>query len=168
MAREITPPAFIRRVMTFLPDKFPFEDRVDSIIDDIGERIKNSMPVRTIESFQERLPIIPEQELNTPFGDVKVPEISVPRILPAEVLDSRKKEALKTAIAIDLSSAVGMIPVVGDVASDIVEDTYGAKLRKILTTDEMNLYTKYDKLGPSTLGMLRTFAMTIRSSESEG
>lgn len=168
MARELTPPAFIRKIMTIFPSRFPFEERVDGVIDGIGERIKHSRPVQAIESLQERLPVIPEQEMNTPFGTVKVPEISAPRILPAEVLDSRKKEALKTAVAIDLSSAVGMVPVVGDVASDIVEDTYGARLRQLLTTEEMNYYTKYDKLGPSTLGILRTFAMTIRSSSEEG
>lgn len=157
MARELRPPAIIRKLMTSIPTKFPLEDQVDNVIDAIGERVKHSAPIVMIESIQERLPVIPEQELNTPFGRINLPELSVPKLLP-EVMNSRRKEALKTAIAIDLSSVVGMIPVVGDVASDVIEDTYGAKLRQTLTEEEMALYSKYDKLGPSTLGLIRAFA----------
>lgn len=159
MAREINPPAFLRKLMTSIPDKFPLEGQIDRVIDSMGERIKTCKPVQVIEAIQERLPIIPEQDMNTPFGRIRLPELSVPKILP-DVMDSRRKEALKAAIAIDLSSAVGMIPVVGDVASDVVEDTYGAKLRETLTPEEQLLYKKYDKIGPSTLGLLRAFAKT--------
>lgn len=159
MARELRPPEFLRKIMTSIPDKFPLEDHIDVVIDRVGEHIKSSRPVQFMNSIQERLPFIPEQKLNTPFGSIITPEFSAPKIVP-EGLDSRRKEALKTAIAIDISSAVGMIPVVGDVLSDIVEDTYGAKLRDTLTPDELDLYTKYDKLGPSTLGVVRAFAMT--------
>ncbi len=165
MARELRPPSFVRRIMTVIPPKFPFEDRIDSVIDSAGDHIRNSRPVQKIEAWQDRLPVISEQVMNTPLGRIKLPELSMPRILP-DAMDSRRKEALKAALAIDLSSLIGVVPVVGDVASDIIEDTYGANLRSSLTSQEMDLYTKYDKLGPSTFGLLRAFAMTALKTKN--
>ncbi len=161
LPREIKPPRPVETLMARLPTKFPLEAQADKVIDRVGESLAASAPVKEMERIQAALPKIPEMNLNTPFGRVRTPEVSVPRIIPTR-MDSRRKEALKTAIAIDISSLVGMIPVVGDVASDVIEDTFGAKLRKTLTDPERQWYMRYDKLGPSTLGLLRAFSKVRR------
>ena len=102
------------------------------------------------------IPAVEETRLDTPFGTVRAPEIGLPD-LKRLTLDPRKRDAVKAAIAIDASGVVGLIPGIGDIAADVAEDTYGARLRQILTPQEMNQYTRFDKLGPSTVAVVRTF-----------
>ncbi|MBA7666306.1 hypothetical protein ES703_74385 [subsurface metagenome] len=59
------------------------------------------------------------------------------------------------AIAIDGSMVPGMIPFIGDVVADVVEDLHFAELRKLLTPDQYNEFIKQDKVSPATIAMMR-------------
>ena len=103
--------------------------------------------------------------LPTPFGRVELPGIReiLPEFPPKPPeMDERRSKAMQHAVAIDISSIIGWIPVVGDVVADIVEDLHGAELRKTLTKEEMELYTKYDKVSPSTIALARAFIKSGR------
>jgi len=97
-----------------------------------------------------------EIELPTPFGLVHLPKVKIPKIKPPE-MDERRGKAMAHTAAIDISSIIGWIPIIGDIVADVVEDLHGAELRKLLTPSEMTKYVKEDKVAPSTIAMMRTF-----------
>lgn len=101
-----------------------------------------------------------EIEIPTPFGPVTLPKLR--EVLPpfpheAPKMDERRSKAMSHAVATDLSTIVGWIPVVGDVIADVVEDLHGAELRKLLTKEEMDRYVVEDKVAPSTIALARVF-----------
>lgn len=100
-------------------------------------------------------PTLPETRIPTPFGAVHLPEkkIELPK-LPA--FDEKSRAAMKHAIAIDLSMIPGLIPYVGDVVADVVEDLHAAELRKILNSKEYDRFLIEDKVAPAVIAMART------------
>ena len=100
-------------------------------------------------------PTLPSTTIPTPFGAVHLPEkkIELPK-LPA--FDEKSRDAMKHAIGIDLSMIPGLIPFVGDVVADIVEDLHAAELRKILTSKQYDEFLRQDKIAPATIAMART------------
>ncbi|MBA7610074.1 hypothetical protein ES703_17279 [subsurface metagenome] len=60
------------------------------------------------------------------------------------------------AIAIDVSMIPGLIPYLGDIVADLVEDLHAAELRKILTLKQYDEFLKQDKIAPATIAMART------------
>lgn len=100
-------------------------------------------------------PTFPETTIPTPFGRVSLPEHKIERPrLPS--FDEKSRIAMKHAIAIDLSMIPGLIPWVGDVVADVVEDLHAAELRKILTSKQYDEFLKQDKIAPATIAMART------------
>jgi len=99
-------------------------------------------------------PKFPRMRVPTPFGDVHLPEhkIGLPK-LPS--FDEKSRAAMKHAIAIDGSMVPGIVPYIGDVVADVVEDLHFAELRKILTSDQYNEFVKQDKIAPATIAMMR-------------
>lgn len=127
---------------------------VDSLTERVNTFIEQSPIARRYETLRHQAPYLPERDMDTPFGYIRTPELSLPE-LGKVTLSPEHREAFKAAVAIDISFVIGVIPVVGDILADVVEDTYGSKLRNSLTTSEMGWYTKYDKAGPSTLAVVR-------------
>jgi len=104
---------------------------------------------------------MPEEiEVPTPFGTVHLTRPTLPPLEPPEV-DERRTKAMMHALASDIGTIIGWVPVIGDIISDVVEDLHSSELRKILTPAEMNEYVRQDKVAPSTVALLRTF-MKIR------
>lgn len=99
-------------------------------------------------------PTFPETRIPTPFGDVHLPEykIGVPKM---PEFDEKTRSAMKHAIGIDLSMIPGIIPYVGDVVADVVEDLHAAELKKILTHKEYDRFLIEDKVAPATIAMIR-------------
>lgn len=151
MSNEIRPP----KPPPF-PAKLPLEESFSKLLDSLAKKVYSNPVVLKLKETQERLPYVAEVEFPTPFGTIITPEVSLPKVVAPEI-DKRRKEAVKAAIASDLSEVVALIPAIGDVIADVIEDIYGSKIKDTLTPDEFNLYTKYDKLGPSTLAMVRAF-----------
>lgn len=140
-----------------LPNTLPFEDRISAALDRLANSISRSPVSAKLRELSSQMPYIVETELSTPFGKVMTPELSMPALALPQI-DGRKKEAMKAAIGTDLAQIIGLVPVLGDVLADILEDTYAVKIRETLTPEEEKAYMHWDKLGPSTLAMMRTFA----------
>ena len=142
------------------PVRAPFEGFIDKTIDDavaFHGRLVDSRPAKAYNRTRRFFPRLPTLDVPTPFGQIKTPEFELPPLEPISV-NERQREAYKAAIAIDLTFPLSWIPVVGDLAADVLEDTFGEKLRESLTDAEYTTYLQHDKSGPSTLAMIRTFA----------
>jgi len=100
-------------------------------------------------------PTLPETTIPTPFGEVHLPEhkVKLPKLPP---FDEKSRNAMKHAVAIDGSMVPGLIPFIGDVVADVVEDLHAAELRKILSPSEYDEFLKQDKVAPATIAMVRT------------
>ncbi|GAJ21657.1 unnamed protein product, partial [marine sediment metagenome] len=79
-------------------------------------------------------------------------KIRVPKLPP---FDEKSRNAMKHAVAIDGSMVPGLIPFVGDVVADVVEDLHAAELRKILSPGEYDEFIKQDKVAPAIVAMAR-------------
>lgn len=145
------PPAvgFIDRL-----SQLPFEQQVDRVLNALEGTLKRSVILGQFEKMRGRVPYIPATVIPSPFGAIEIPAIEVPGLVFPEI-DDRRREALKAAIAIDLSGLVALIPLLGDALADVIEDTYGNRIREILTPEEVAAYSRYDRVGPSTVAMLR-------------
>lgn len=100
-------------------------------------------------------PTLPETRVPTPFGAVYLPEkrlFEPPKLPP---LNEKTRTAMKHAIAIDAVGVIGLIPWVGDVIADVVEDLHTAELRKALTPEQYSEFIKQDKIAPATIAMMR-------------
>lgn len=100
-------------------------------------------------------PTLPETTVPTPFGSVHLPEHKV-KLLKPPPFNKKSRNAMLHAIAIDGSMVPGMIPVVGDIVADVVEDLHAAELRKILSPSEYDEFLRQDKVAPATIAMVRT------------
>ena len=100
-------------------------------------------------------PTLPETTIPTPFGKVSLPEYKVKLPKPPP-FNKKSRSAMLHAIAIDGAMVPGLIPVAGDIISDIVEDLHAAELRKILSSSEYDEFLKQDKVAPATIAMVRT------------
>lgn len=99
-------------------------------------------------------PRFPKMKVPTPFGSVYLPEhkVGLPKLPP---FDEKTRDAMKHAIAMDLSMVPGLIPYAGDIISETVSDLHTAELRKILTPSEYDRFVKYDKVNPNVVALMR-------------
>ena len=145
------------------PDPLQAVEDVTDLIVEVLTEILNKLFIQAPPGFlydfvRRSLPSLAEFNLPTPLGTVRAPEIGLPE-LSVLTLDPRKREALKATIAIDLSGIIALIPGVGDAVADVIEDTYGARLRQSLSDGERADYAKFDKLGPATVALARVFML---------
>ncbi|MBA7669607.1 hypothetical protein ES703_77739 [subsurface metagenome] len=99
-------------------------------------------------------PTLPSTTIPTPFGSVNLPEhkIGLPKLPP---FDEKSRAAMKHAIAIDGAMVPGLVPYIGDIVADLVEDLHFAELRKLLTPNQYNEFIKQDKIAPATIAIMR-------------
>jgi len=91
-------------------------------------------------------------KLKVPLIGIELPEVSLPEIPPKPPkLDERQVEALRFAAMDDISD---VFPFVGDIGSDLAF----AELKKKLTPDEYEKFVEENKLLPSFLATVKTFA----------
>ena len=160
LARKIERPEETKRFeFPEPPNKVSLLNPVNAVVagvNNVMNRVVDSPIGKVVNSASERLPYLRERPIVTPFGRIKLPEVRLPELHEVE-LDARKREVLKAAVGIDASQAVAIVPVVGDIIADTIEDIHQEALRETLNDAEFRAYTKYDKLGPSTLAVARTF-----------
>lgn len=137
----------------------PRGDPVDVAIDGVNNllsKIAESPVGRAINTASDRLPQLREINIRTPFGWVRSPEIKLPELKPI-ALDERKREAVKNTVGIDVAQVAGVVPVVGDLVADVIEDTHAERLKSTLDGAEFDEYLRMDKFGPSVMAIARTF-----------
>jgi len=106
--------------------------------------------------MDEGIEFLPEVEIPSPFGTVRLPKYGLPPLKPPKI-DERRRKALGHAAGITAAQVVGLIPWVGDAAADVIEDLHGKEIKRILTTEEYERYLIEDKVAPSLVAMVRTF-----------
>ena len=144
-----------------LPDKLPGEAALDRAMDGLANKLERFPPVRLLDTLAERLPYPAAARLGTPFGEVKLPSLDLPRFRKPE-MTPRHKDAVKAAVAKDiLDEVVGRIPSVGSYAGIVLEpiaDTYAAKIHESMTPQEYETYKQWEKKSPwSVVAVLQTF-----------
>ncbi len=135
----------------------PLEAAVDRLVEtatDANNRLVNSPVGRAYTKLAHSAKLLPERRVPTPFGDVKMPFVGLPELATVNI-EPQSREAIKAAVAIDLSFAISLIPLVGDLVADAIEDIYGEKLKESLTDRQFTDYMRHDKVGPSTVAALR-------------
>ncbi len=95
-------------------------------------------------------------KIPTPFGEIKLPDLETPPLSLPTKPDARATKAIGHGLGEDAAQIVGLIPWIGDIAEDILEDMHHAEIKKILTDDEYRKFVGYNKAFPTTIALART------------
>jgi hypothetical protein len=95
-------------------------------------------------------------EVPTPFGAVNIPFPKLPSLEDPK-MDERRSKALGHAVGEDLSMIIALVPLVGDIVADVLEDLHASEIKKVLSPSEFDTYMENNKVAPSAIAMLRTF-----------
>ena len=60
----------------------------------------------------------------------------------------RKNKAMRWAVAQDIATIIGQIPIIGDYIEDVIEDSAQVEIHKILTPREYEEFLKKARLTP--------------------
>mgnify|MGYP001597078154 CR=1 FL=1 len=111
----------------------------------------------TFRRRPSKVEIFPSVKMPTPFGSITLARIEPPKLARPE-LDSRRRKAVKHAVAMDLTSVLGYIPWVGSLVGEQLSDLHYASMKDILTERELKDFTKADKEVPTNvLALLSSF-----------
>lgn len=161
---EIRPPKLVINILGILPNSLPFENQIDGLLDKAADKITRSAPMRKAQELYDKLPVIPEMSLPTPFGTYITPRLELPVPRPP-VINDKTREAVKAGILSDVAEVITIIPGVGDVMgviTDAMSDTAAAKIYTSLNTAQYNNFLNRDKVSPST-----TLAVLLALSDRE-
>ena len=92
----------------------------------------------------------------TPFGEVKLPDLETPPISLPSMPDDRAKKAIGHGLGEDAAQIIGLIPWIGGIVEDFLEDTHHDEIKKILTTEEYSDFANYNKALPTAPALIRT------------
>ena len=96
-------------------------------------------------------------EIPTPFGgSIKLPDLDTPPLSLPRMPDDRGLKAIGHGLGEDAAQLVGLIPWIGDIAEDILEDLHHAEIKKLLTDAEYKTFLEYDKAFPTAVALART------------
>lgn len=95
-------------------------------------------------------------KIPTPFGGIKLPDFETPPLKLPKIPDARAAKAIGHGLGEDAAQIVGIIPWIGDIAQDILNDLHHAEIKKILTDDEYRTFAEYNKAFPSAVALART------------
>ncbi|MFA5186423.1 MAG: hypothetical protein WC551_08110 [Patescibacteria group bacterium] len=100
--------------------------------------------------------VVPEVRVPSPFGTFRLPSYGLPPLRKPRWTKERK-EAMRHALGSDLSQVAALIPAVGDVVADVLEDVHMAEVKRLLPPDEFDKFLQETKVAPDTLALLRTY-----------
>jgi hypothetical protein len=99
--------------------------------------------------------IVKGPKIPTPFGEVQLPDLETPPIRLPSVPDERARKAIGHGLGEDAAQIIGLIPWIGDIAEDILEDLHHAEIKKILTSEEYDRFANYNKSFPTAIALIR-------------
>ena len=93
----------------------------------------------------------------TPFGgEIKLPDLETPPLSLPAMPDARAAKAIGHGLGEDAAQLIGLIPWIGDIVEDILEDMHHAEIKQILSPDEYRKFAEYNKSFPSAVALART------------
>jgi hypothetical protein len=108
--------------------------------------------------------ILPPIKLPTPFGkEISLPALETPPLELPSMPDERGRRAIGHGLGQDLAQVIGIVPWVGDLLHDMLEDMHQAEINKILTAEELKKFNEYNKVLPSSVAMARIFCFSRAS-----
>ena len=151
-----------------LPDTLPFERQIDRALNGISGRINKSRVGSALRRLDDLSPSVESVEFPTPFGVITTPHLRLPELSPP-ALNERQRQAVKAAVAMDLAALVAIIPVVGDIVGNAIQDTYRPQLQKLLDPSESPGFNDRNKVSPSTtVALLQAIVKADRRGMSNG
>jgi len=100
--------------------------------------------------------ILKGPEVPTPFGRVKLPDLETPPLELPKMPDEHARKAIGHGLGEDAAQLIGLIPWIGDIVEDALEDMHHIEIKKILTADEYSRFAEYNKALPTSLALART------------
>jgi hypothetical protein len=144
------------------------EKQVDQALNGISGQISKSRVGAALRYLDDNSPSIESVELPTPFGPNITPHLTLPELSPPS-LDGRQRRAVKAAVAMDLAALVAIVPVVGDIIGNAIQDTYRLQLLKLLDPSELPGFNERNKVSPSTtVALLQAMVRADRRVISNG
>ena len=144
------------------PATLPLEKQADRVLNGISGRISKSRLGSALRWLDDQSPSVESVELLTPFGPIITPHLTLPELSPP-ALDDRQRQAVKAAVAMDLAVLVAIIPVVGDIIGNAIQDTYRPQLQKLLAPSEAPGFNERNKVSPSnTVALLQAIVKADR------
>lgn len=95
-------------------------------------------------------------DIPTPFGKIKLPDLETPPLKLPSIPDDHARRAIGHGLGEDAAQIIGLIPWMGDIVEDILEDMHHAEIKNILTADEYRKFAQYNKSFPTAVAMIRT------------
>jgi len=93
----------------------------------------------------------------TPFGgSIKLPDLETPPLKLPAVPDERGRKAIGHGVGEDAAAIIGLIPWVGEIVEDALQDMHHVEIKNILTAEEYRKFANYNKSLPSALALART------------
>jgi hypothetical protein len=103
------------------------------------------------------MPSIKGRKFPTPFGSVNLPTLETPPLSLPRKPDARLSQAIRHGLGEDLAQIIALIPLVGDIVADAIEDLHHSEIKDILTPEEYKRFSEYNKWMPTSIAMIRTF-----------
>mgnify|MGYP001586670363 FL=1 len=98
-------------------------------------------------------PVVP-----TPFGKVSLPNLETPPMRMPSRPDGRTRKVVAQGLGEDLAGVFGIIPWIGDIIGDVIEDVHAVEIRKLLSSEEFSVFLENNKGLPTTLALIRTLS----------
>lgn len=95
-------------------------------------------------------------ELPTPFGGtIKLPDLETPPLTLPTMPDDRGFKAIGHGLGEDAAGIIGMVPWIGEIIEDALQDMHHVEIKNILTADEYRKFAEYNKSFPSAVALAR-------------
>lgn len=100
--------------------------------------------------------ILTGPKIPSPFGTIKLPDLETPPLKLPTMPDAHAAKAIGHGLGEDAAQIVGIVPWIGDIAQDILNDLHHAEIKKILTDAEYREFANYNKAFPTAIALART------------
>jgi len=95
-------------------------------------------------------------KIPTPFGVIKLPDAETPPLKLPTMPDDHARKAIGHGIGEDAAAIIGLIPWVGEIVEDALQDMHHIEIKKILTDAEYHKFAEYNKSFPTAVALTRT------------
>ncbi len=97
-------------------------------------------------------------KIPTPFGAIKLPDAETPPLKLPAMPDARAAKAIGHGLGEDAAGIIGMVPFLGQIIEDSLQDMHHVEIKNILTADEYRKFAEYNKSFPSAVALARVLA----------
>lgn len=101
--------------------------------------------------------LVKETVMPTPFGKVTLPAMETPPLKLPGMPDDHGRKAIMHGVGEDLAQVFGVVPWIGSMVEDALEDMHHSEIRRMLTKEEYDTFSEYNKALPTSIALARMF-----------